>query len=588
MKNRSEIDDKYKWDFGLLFESEQDVNNAMQIVKNGISKLKTFEGTLNTKENVNNYFKESEKVERLLMKLDLYASMKISVDATDATSLRLMEEVNQIITYYSVSLSFVGPELSKISDELLDEMIKDKTFADYDRMLESIKKEKPHTLDTEKEKMLAGMEEFTDYSSLFEKLTDAELSFDSIVDKNNNKIDLTQSNYGVFIKSPDREIRKQAYLNFWKGFGGVNLTLCHNYIGYVKKCDYLAKMYNFKSALDRKLFYDELDKKVYDKLFVNLHKNYNLYQKYLDKKAKILNISDFMAYDILAPIGKGNKYELDYDESVKLVMEMTRILGEEYNDVVKQVFSKRWVDVYPAKAKRNGAYSASVNSGNPFMLLNHENIYRSISTIAHELGHSVHSYLSEKYQPYSKADYGYFVAEVASTTNEILLAKHILKNETDIETRRYILDCIIHEFNNNVFMAGADAELEEFAHSMVNNGEPITNEDLNNKYEELLKTIYGKRVQTTDYTKYAWLRHCQFYSAFYLFKYATGFIAAVNIADNIEKRGEEYVKNYYLKFLSSGSSSDPVSLLKLADVDITSDEVYEKAFKFFDNLVDLL
>lgn len=587
MKNRNEIDEKYKWDFSLLFKSESDIKKAKEFVKKSIEDLKKFEGKLGTKENVLRYFRESDKLEKVLSKLDLYAMMFVDIDATNARALKLASEVNSIGTHASVSLAFASPELAKLSDELLDDMILDKEFSDYDRVLEKIKKDKPHTLDTEKEKIIARVDEFTDFSEIYSKLSDAEVKFEPIID-NGKEIPFSEANYGKYSKHENRELRKQANINLMKGYSNFNLTFSDDYINYLKKENFLAEIYNFKSALDRAFFYEEVDKSVYETLIRNITKYTPCYQTYLKKKGEILGIKDFCVYDVNAPIGDGSKFSVSYGEAVNMVKEMAKGFGGEYYDVVERNFNERWVDVYPNKAKKSGAYSAAVSASNPFMLLNFEPTFRAVSTIAHELGHSLHSYFSNKYQPQAKSNYVIFVAEVASTVNEILLAKHILKKETNEKVRKYIIESLISNFSNGVFRQAMFSEFEEFAHGTINKGEALTYEELNSAYENLQRKYFGEFVQLNEYSKYEWSRIPHFYRAFYVYKYATGFIAAANIAKKIEEEGETYVKNNYLKFLSAGSSADPVSLLKLAGVDMNSDETYDNAFKFYNDLVDSL
>ena len=267
---------------------------------------------------------------------------------------------------------------------------------------------------------------------------------------------------------------------------------------------------------------------------------------------------------------------------------MVKVMGKEYHEVATKNFNSRWVDVFPKKGKRSGAYSASAQTGNPFMLLNYNKTYNDISTIAHELGHSMHSYFSEKSQPYFKQDYVIFVAEVASTVNEVLLANRLMRETKDISIRKFIAENLLAEFSASVFRQTMFSEFEYFAHDQINKGNPISFEELNEYYSKLQKEYFGGSVSFHEYAKFEWSRIPHFYRAFYVYKYATGFISAVTIAKNIEEFGTEYVENHYLKFLSSGSSADPVTLLKLANVDISSDEPYKKAFEYYEELIKLL
>jgi len=584
---RKDIEEKYKWDFSILFKTEKDVLNAISQCEKGIEKLKSFENKLNTKAVVLDYFKQSEEVDKIVSKVCLYAYRLMDVDMANSSSQNLVGKVGNLLTSYSVDLSFVEPELSKLENKLIDEMIADPEFKDYDRILEKLKEDKKHTLDKAQEKLMAGISDFTDYSELFDKLCDVEMKFEPIKLKNGETKELTNASYGLFIKDEDHSIRRQAHVNLHNGYKDFNLTLSQNYINYLKKSDFTARTYNFKSKFESAMYHEEVNKSVYDSLINSVHNALPLYQNFIKLKAKILNLNTMGIEDVNADIKGSEKYCLDYEDAVKIVKKVVEPFGAEYNKIVDRNFSERWVDVFPSSGKVSGAYSSSC-CAIPFMLLNYNKTFRDISTIAHELGHSIHSYFSETYQPYSKQGYKIFVAEVASTVNELLLNKYLLKTETDPMVKKSIINSMLVDFGSTVFRQTMFSEFEYWAHDKINKKEVITAEDLNNKYAQLQNLYFGNSLVLHDSAKYEWSRIPHFYRAFYVYKYATGYISAVKICEQIEKLGEEYVVNHYLKFLKGGCSQDPVSLLKLANVDITSEQTYTDAFKFYDELLQEL
>lgn len=578
---------KYEWDFTLLYKSEKERQKDLDFFKNEIKEVKKFEGKLNTKKDIVEYLHSTETLMKKVYRLDLYAMLKLNKNSTIAENVKMSDELMNLFTEYSVATAFVSPELSANSTEFLLELKNDRELVDYQRFFETIIREKEHTITKEKEELMAGMSNFTSFVELFDKLANVEIKFDDIVDKNGNHLSLTNSTYTQYVLSEDKDIRKQAHENLHKGFAKFNLTLSNNFINFLKKCDFVSKTYNFKSQFERSLFNEEVSKAVYDKLVANVRKYLPLYQQELRGKAKTLGQEELLISDVIAPVGKP-KNNIDYDDAVKIVLDMVKIMGDEYHSVASTYFTNGSIDVFPAEGKQSGAYSASAQIGQQFMLLNYDGTYNSVSTLAHELGHTMHSYFSEKTQPYFTQDYVIFVAEVASTVNEVLLANKMLREITDKEERKFLAESILNEFNSSVFRQTMFSEFEEFAHGEINKGNSISFEELNDKYGELQKLYFADSVKMHEYAKFEWSRIPHFYRKFYVYKYATGFISAVTIASNIEKYGKEYVENNYLKFLSAGSSMDPVSILKLAKVDITSDEPYELAFKYYNDMIKII
>lgn len=580
-------DKKYEWDFSLLYKTEADLQADMQFLNSQAKKIKSYEGKLNNKADIIAYLKDYESLMRVVYRLDLYAMMKVDKDTTNSKNIEVAEKISGMVTDLSVAMAFVSPELAKNSDEFLTELQNDKDLKEYSRFFEEIIRDKKHTLSKEKEELMAGISNFTDFSETFSKLANVEIKFDDIILPNGEKKELTNSNYLAFAMGTDRDIRRQAHENLHKGFSKFNLTLSNNYINYLKHCDFFAKTYNFNSKFDMAMYYEEVNKSVYQKLVENVHNYLPLYQKALKLKAKELRVDEFLISDINAPISSVMQ-NIDYETGTKMVLDMVDVMGKDYRAQAEKYFHNRSIDVFPAVGKNSGAYSASCQIGQQFMLLNYDNTYNSVSTLAHELGHTMHSYYSEKTQPFFNQNYVIFVAEVASTVNEILLANKLINETPDKEIKKFLAESILGEFNGSVFRQTMFSEFEYFAHEQINNKQPLTFDGLNEEYKNLQEKYFGGVVKMHEFAKFEWSRIPHFYRGFYVYKYATGFISAVTISQNIEKLGSEYVENYYKKFLSAGSSMDPISILKLAKVDIASDEPYKNAFSYYNKLLDII
>ena len=575
-----------EWDFSLIYKSEKEILSDIDSFKKMTTEIKKFEGRLNNEEDIILYLKESEAMMKVIYRLDFYVSLKVDKNNKDSKSLKLYGDIMNLITEYSVATAFVQPEIAKNLDAFL-ESLRNK-YSDYARFFESVIREKKHTISKDKEELIAGIGNFSDFSEIYDRLTNNEIKFDDIVTDQGEHYTLNDSTYGLYIKNEDEDIRKQASQNLLRGYSKYNLTISQIYLDYLKKKDFISKTYNFKSTFDRACFGEEVDSEVYYNLIKTVRDNIPLYQRYLKTKAKTLKKEEFLISDIHAPIGDASGFKYNYDEAVNVVLDTVSILGEKYVSVAKKMFESGMVDVYPAEGKRSGAYSSSASTGYQFMLLNHNNTYSDVSTIAHELGHSMHSYFSENTQPYFDQRYVIFVAEIASTVNEILLAKKMLSVAKTKEERIYLADSLLSEFCSTVFRQTMFSEFEFYSNDSINKSISISYDEFNNYYQNLLNDYFGDAVKLHEYTKYEWSRIPHFYRAFYVYKYATGFISAVSIAKQIEEKGREYVDNCYMKFLSAGSSMDPVSILKLANVDITTDKPYKEAFKFFSELIDLI
>ena len=580
-----EIDDKYKWDLTLILKNDEEFYSLIETLSNDIDGLSSYEGKLNCKQNIVEFFEKDKDYSLKLNRAGLYAMLKVNQDTTNSENLRQMDKVEILCTKLGEKLAFLSPELAKLSNKELKSFMADPELSNYSRIFESVLKSKPHTLEKNEEKIMAGIGAFSNYDGLFSMLDSVEIKMKPVKKENGEKVELTHATYGMLTRDPNPNVRKQAHLNMHKAFAGFNLTISQNYINQLKKSDFVAKTYKFKSCFDRALFNEEVDKKVYNTLVKNVKANLSLFFEYVKAKKQALNLDKFLISDIFAPVGSEEKFAVEFDEAYSIVEEALTIFGDEYLSILKKAKNNRWIDVYPTEGKSSGAFSVSNNTGNPFVLLNYKKTYNDVSTIAHEMGHSLHSYYSEKYQPYEKSDYVIFVAEVASTVNEILLCKHLLKKTEDKEFKKFLLASLIEEFYATVYKQTMYSEFEYKMHSKVNKGEPISFEELNNQYNALQRKYLGGDIKRHKFARYEWSRIPHFYRPFYVYKYATGFISAVAIVKNIEQNGQKAIDSY-IEFLKSGSKTDPVSLLKIAGADISSQDTFDNAFKFFSELVE--
>ncbi|MDE7301440.1 MAG: oligoendopeptidase F family protein, partial [Clostridia bacterium] len=377
----------------------------------------------------------------------------------------------------------------------------------------------------------------------------------------------------------------EVYEKYYSAYIGVMNTITANYYGNVKKDVFLSRAYKFDSCLDRALFSEDVDKKVYDNLLESVSKNSATMHRYIADRKKILGYDKLYFYDVYTPLVTDVDFKMNYDEAYDYVIKGLEALGKDYQKLLKKGYDERWIDVEETEGKRSGAYSCGVHGVHPYVLLNYQPTITDVFTIAHEMGHSLHTYFSQTTQPYAKSDYKIFVAEVASTTNEVLLLKYMLKNAKDENLKKYLLNYYLDSIRATLHRQTMFAEFEYKAHAQVEGGEPITRENMCEMYAELGKKYYGDAIEHDYEISCEWCRIPHFYTSFYVYKYATGIITAINIANRILTEGDAAVKDYF-KFLSGGSSTDPVSLLKLAGVDLTKKQPFEFAMKEFEDTLN--
>ena len=575
------IDKKYKWNLQDIYKNHIEFEGDLQKLSQNVEKFANFKGKLSNFDQLLQYFIFSEEFEKLLEKVNSYIMLNHDTNLQDEKFVKYNEELNLILFKLSNITSFVMPELSKIDNKILKELLKDKRFENYNLEIESIIENKIHTLTEKEETALSTVTKFSNgFSEVYEAITQNDFKFDD-VKVDGKDMPLTQSSYSMFIESKDRIVRTTAYNNLYKVINQFARSVSINYINFTKMISSDMELRKYSSTFDMMFKSSKLPKSIFYSLIDNVNKHIDLEKQYFTLLKETLKIDDFGFQDVYQSIVKDYNKEWTVDEQQQIVKNALLPLGDEYQKLLDSAFKNSWVDYYQNEHKKSGGYMLGVYGIHPFILLNDTAKYDSLSTLAHELGHAMHSYLSDSSQPYSKHQYEIFIAEIASTTNEILLNKYMLKTAKTDEEKLFYLNHYVQSFKSTVFRQTMFAEFELKAHEFVENGQPLTLELLNKTYHDLNLMYHGKDMVFDKNSDIEWMRIPHFYKPFYVYQYATGHSAAIALAEKILS-GE----NKYREFLESGSSKYSIEILKNAGVDMTTPEPIENALKYFKELVD--
>lgn len=581
---RKEVNLNHIWKTEDIFASDEEWEKALENANSTLN-FAVFAGKLGDRDTLLEYYKKVGEFAKELDRLYAYSSLKHDEDTRVSKYTSYNGKAYMLYSRFCTETSFYDSEMASYSEDYLNSLINDKDFAAYDYQLKLIIKRKAHILGKEEEKLIAlASETLGSFYDIFAMIDNADLPLGEI-EVDGKKQKLTHGLYGLLLHSNNREIRKEAYEKYYSAYNSLINTITANYYGNVKKDVFLSKAYKFDSCLEQALFYEDVDKSVYDNLLNSVAQNSAAMHRYVKDRKKILGYDKLYFYDVYAPLVSDVDIKMPYDEAYNYVISGLEALGKDYQELLKKAYDERWIDVEETDGKRNGAYSAPVFGVHPYVLLNYTETTTDIFTIAHEMGHSLHTYFSQKNQPYEKSEYKIFVAEVASTVNEVLLLKYMLKNAKDINLKKYLINYYLDSIRATLHRQTMFAEFEYEAHKLVENGEPLTKENLCEMYTNIGKKYYGEDIEYDYFISTEWCRIPHFYSSFYVYKYATGIIAAINIVNKILTEGKSAVDNY-VKFLSGGSSTDPVSLLKLAGVDLTSKQPFDFAMAEFENTLN--
>ena len=576
---RNQVEQRFKWNTDDIFPSDEAWEKAYAEAEKEIN-FSQYAGKLGNRSDLLAFLKANDEFLKKVERVFLYASMKHDEDTRISKYTAYSSKCDALISKYSAELAFFEPELALQTEEYLNSLVADKDFSDYDYTLKTLIKRKPHVIPEAEERLVAlAGETLGSFSDIFSMIDNADLPLPEIeLDEKNVK--LTHGTYGVILHSSDREKRKEAYEKYYGAYESLLNTITATYYGNVKKDVFLTRAYHYNSCLERALSSEDVNEVVYRNLLTAVKDSFPAMHRYIADRKKILGYDKLYFYDVYAPLVSDVEVRMEYDDAYDYVIKGLAPLGKEYQALLKRGHDERWIDVEETEGKRSGAYSTGCFGVHPYVLLNYKPTINEIFTVAHEMGHSLHTYFSSHNQPYAKSDYKIFVAEVASTVNEVLLLKFMLGDTDDINLRKYLLNYYLDTIRATLHRQTMFAEFEYEAHDMAEKGEPLTKELLCEIYGRIGKDYYGESIEHDFHISCEWARIPHFYRAFYVYKYSTGIITAMNIAHRILTEGEPAVKDYF-KFLSSGSSSDPVSLLRLAGVDLESTAPFEFAMKEF-------
>lgn len=574
---RSEVEERLKWDTSSIYADDEGFYEDIEEVKSLVEKLKEYKGKL-TKDldTFKAYLKLEEEFSRKMEKAYVYSSLRSDEDTT-VTKYQEMSQVAQNTYVQAASdLSFIRPEILSTDKKVIDSYLEDEEISYLKHYFEDFFRAKDHVLDEKSESILAAFGKLKNNpQNSYMIFNNADLTFPS-VEKDGEEIKITNANFITLEEDPDRDFRREVYEKYYKTYRQYSNTLASTLDGEITAHNVESKLRGYKSAREMSLSANNIPEEIYDNLLEVVHDNADIHRDYTTLRKEYLGVDDLGFHDIYVPLVEDYDRKIDFDEAKEIVLEAIKPLGEEYVKVAKEGFEQRWFDVMPNEGKRSGAYSSGSYDTQPFILLNHTNSINDLFTIIHELGHSMHSYYTRREQPYHYGSYSIFLAEIASTTNELLLLDYMLKNSQSEAETKYLLNYFVNQFKSTVFRQTMFADFEHKVNKLVEAGEPIPAERLHAIYKELNEDLFGKDIEVDDYIAAEWSRIPHFYMFYYVFQYATGFMSAVALSQKILK-GTDADREAYLGFLKAGESEYPIEVLKKAGVDMTNKEAMQAA-----------
>ena len=586
---RNTIENKFKWTIDEMYPNEEAMDKDIQKLKDLIEESKKYKGTLaDSEENLFQALNISEQASRLLQNLYVYTHMKSHEDTRINKNQANATKTDMLSTELSMATSYMVPEIIAMDSDKLENYLKTEKLSHYKKYVDDILRLKPHTLNEREEELLAAVSDLSGVpENIYDMLSFADLQFPEIEDEKGEKIRVTHANFSLFLKSKNARVRKDAFEAMYGVYGQYKNTFASTLYGGIKSEIFYAKTRKYESALQGSLFQDNVSVDVYNNLIDAVHENLDTLNDYIDLKKKFLGLDKINMYDLYVPLTENFDMEIPYEKAQEIILEALKPLGEEYLENVKKAFSEGWIDVYGNEGKQGGAYSWGSYDSKSYILMSYKDDLNSLFTLIHEMGHSMHSYYSKNNQPYLYSGYKIFVAEVASTLNELLLINYLLKNASSKEEKVYLLNYYLEQFRTTVYRQTMFAEFEKICHGKVENGEPLTAEDFNNIYYDLNKKYYGDSCNVNEEIGLEWARIPHFFSNFYVYKYATGFSAASALSKQILEEGDSAVDRYK-EFLKSGGSEFPLDQLRKAGVDMEKKEAVDEALHVFKDLVKQL
>ena len=585
LKKRDEIPVEFTWNLESIFSTNEEWERDFQTLQQRLPELEAVAGTLShSGQALLTVLQKRDELSKELERLYVYASMRKDEDTTNSTYQGMADRAVQLYVRLSTIAAYIEPEILALPQDKLDRFIKETPGLElYGQQLHDLNRKRGHIRSAEIESVLAAAGEMAETpGSVFTMIDNADLKLPTIKDEAGEEVELTKGNYQLFIRSTDRRVRKDAFEGLHSTFLKQRNTIASTLAAQVKTDIFYTTQHNYSSSREHALARYNIPVSVYDNLVETVSEHIPLLNRYLKLRKRILQLDELHMYDLYVPIVEETREEISYQQARDTVVAALAPLGENYLDTLKKGFTKRWIDVYETPGKRGGAYSGGAYTTQPFILMNYQNNRDSMFTLAHELGHSLHSFYTRNYQPYQYGDYTIFVAEVASTLNEGLLTEHLLKTTSDTALRLAILNHSLEGFRGTLFRQTMFAEFEQQIHSRAEKGEPLTADSLSALYHGLNEKYYGGETFIDELIDIEWARIPHFYSSFYVYQYATGISAASALVQQILHEGKPAVERY-LKFLSSGSSDYSIELLKKAGVDMTSPEPIRQALALFES-----
>lgn len=584
-KTRSEVEEKYKWDITSLYKKENEFEEDIKNIEELNNELVNFKDKIMiSSENLLNFYEIYLKYGLITENLYVYSKILCDQDTKNTDNQAKKMRIEKLLDDLGTKLSFVTPEILSVDFSKIEEYIREDPKLELYRFdLEKTFRYKSHTLSKIEEKIISKANiAFGSCDEAYYNLDNSDINLGKIKNEDDNLVELNNSNFIKYMTSKDRSVRKSAFKNMYNYWNSLKNTVASIYKGQIKEDFFNSDIRKYNSPLEESLYSDDIDIEVYKNLIRTVHDNLDKMYDYVNFRKKILNVDELHMYDVYVDLCNNVPKDIPFDEGKKIVFDALKPLGEQYIGDLNKAFNEHWIDIYPNVGKKSGAYSWGTYSSYPYVLLNYDNTIDSVSTMAHELGHSMHTYYTNKKQPFIYSSYPIFLAEIASTVNEILLNDYLVKNTTDIETKKLYLNELLDKIKGTLYRQTMFAEFEMIIHDKYQKGIPLTDEEISNTYYDLNKLYFGPNMVSDEEIKHEWKRIPHFYTPFYVYKYATGISAAISIATDI-LNNVDGAKERYLELLGSGSSDYPLELLKKAGVDMTTPVPIEKALDVFNN-----
>lgn len=587
MQKREDINTLDKWDLTKLYADENAIEEDFKRLDMYALNIKRLKGhLLSSYFKLERFFRSYIKLNQIIERLNVYSMLFFYQDMTNIDAINLKERVNKKIEYIFSIISFVEPEFLKASFKEVKELISDLPLAKYEFYFAKLFRAKKHILSSKDEQLLTKISfSLLNSSDIYDNLNNSDLKLESVIIDGKEQ-ELTPENFQIYLNNRDVNIRKQAFTNLYRYYQKLNNTMYSLYLASIKENTFISQVRKYPSVLEMHLYDDKIPVSFLDNLVNGIHQGIRVLREYETIRKNYLNLKEMHNYDLYRDLVDPLASNISYEQAKTILFTALKPLGKDYANILKEALSNRWVDVYPNEGKRGGAYEISCFGADPYVSLNYVNDFDSVSTLAHELGHAIHSYLTNKKQDYMYQSYPIFLAEIASTVNECLIDEYFINNTKDKKEKIYYLNNFLEKFRTTVFRQLMFSEFETKVYNDYQNGSAINPEYLNNTYLELNKVYYGNTVTYDDEIKYEWSRIPHFYTPFYVYKYASGYIIALSIVSKLKKDNTYYKK--YLEFLSSGSSKYPLDTLKIADIDSTLEEPIKDALEIFKNKVNEL